>query len=293
MVQVEVVGGRIHLIPPKGILEKMKPTILSKFDGECCKYIDAHFEMPSSKAKFLVEAVVDDTCEICPTAIEVLSELAAKFENVTVKIYNASHVKPPFNITATPAFRINGKVQFTGIPLDPSRISEYFAEHLKEAYVLTHPKLNWLIERLKKFGETYGYHRTPNNVAFINIIYKLLRNIDLYGYPFCPCRPIRVVEGATQQQIYEMNKDKICPCPHAHIDIKRHGHCLCGLFWSPKKVAEYVKMRLQRYGWIIKEIEIVQKQLEELKKRVVGGGGKRLAESILHRIQDIYLAIPD
>ena len=289
--EVEVVGGRLHLIPPRGILERLKPTILGKFGGECCKYVD--FELPSSKARFLVETVVDDTCEVCPVAIEIVSELAAKFENVVVKIYNVSYVQSPFKFKATPAFRINEKVRFTGIPLDPSEIPKYFFEQLKEAYIVTHPKIAWLIERLRRFGETYGYTRHPNETAYGNILYKLLKNLDEYGYPFCPCRPLKLVEGATQQQIYEMNKDKVCPCPYAHTDIKKYGHCLCGLFWTREKAGEYVKKRLQQYGWIIGEIETIQKQLEELKKRVVSGRGKQLAETIPHKIQEIYLTLPD
>lgn len=289
----EVIAGRLYLLPPKGILEQLKPTILGKFDGECCKYVTDSFKLPSDKATFIIEAVVDDDCEICPVAVELLSEIAAKFENVIVKIYNASYVEPPFKFNATPAFRVNGKVRFTGIPLDPDDMSRYFSEQLKEAYIVSHPKLGWLTERLKKFAEAYGYRRNPNDVAYANILYKLLKNLDEYGYPFCPCRPLRRVEGATPQQIYELNKDKVCPCTYAHIDIKKYGHCLCGLFWTKEKVDEYIKMRLQRYGWIIKEIEIAQKQLEELKRRVISGGGKQLTETILHRIQEIYLMLPD
>lgn len=288
----EVIFDRIYLIPCKGILEELKPVIIEKFTQGEYKYING-FKIPSEKFTFEIEAIVDDDCEICPTAIEILSELAAKYKNIKAKIYNATYTKPPFTVVATPAFRINGKVKFTGIPLDPESISKYFTEFFKEAYITTHPRLPWLIERIKKFGETYGYKRNPNDTAYMNLIYKLLKNIDEYGYPYCPCRPLKKLPNMSNEEIYKLNKDKICPCIHAHADIRLRGTCLCGLYWTKEKVDEYIRKRFEKYGWIIKEIEQVQKVLEELKKRVVSGRGRVLAESIINKLQDIYVSLPD
>jgi len=294
MADAEVIEGRLYLIPPRGILEELKPTILGKFNGGGFKYIGDGFELPSTKARFEVEAVVDDGCAVCPMAVELLSELVACFSNVTAKVYNITYVEPPFKpITATPAFRINGKVRFVGMPLDPEGAGRYFSEFLKEAYVATHPKLQWLIDKIRKYAEMHGYRRNPNDVAYMNLIYKLLKNIDDYGYSYCPCRPLRKVEGATPEQVYELNKDKVCPCTYAPVEIRRQGTCLCGLLWSKEKVDEYIKARLEKYGWLIKEVEKVQNALEELKKRVVAGNGRILAESIINKLQDIYIALPD
>jgi len=294
MAEAEVIGERLHLIPPKGILEKMKPVVVEKFNGGEFKYINNGFRIPSEKARFEIEAVVDDDCEVCPAAVEILSELVAKFDNITAKVYNITYIKPPFGpITATPAFRINGKIQFTGIPLDPDGINKYFFEFLKKAYIVTHPKLEWLVNRIRKYAEMHRYRRNPNDIAYMNLIYRLLKNIDEYGYPFCPCRPLNRVAGATPQQIYELNKDKVCPCRYAPMDIKTRGICLCGLFWSKEKVDEYINNRLKKYYWVIKEIENVQKSLEELKKLIVTGGSRTLAESIINKLQAIYLSLPD
>lgn len=292
--EAEVVGGRIHLIPPKGILEKLKPVVVEKFNGGEFKFISSNFMMPSTKMVFEIEAVVDDDCEICPYAVELLSELSAKFENVVSKIYNITYVKPPFEpITATPTFRINGKVRFTGIPLDPESINKYLSELLKEAYVSTHPKLQWLTDRIRNYAEMHGYRRNPNDIAYMNLIYKLLKNLDDYGQPYCPCRPLKKSPGMTPEEIYELNKDKICPCIYAQTDIAKQGHCLCGLFWTKEKVDEYIKKRLEKYGWIVNEIDVLQSALEELKKRVVTGRGKVLAESLINKLQEIYIALPD
>jgi len=291
--EVEVIGGRIHLIPPKGILLELKPVIESKFNGGEFKFITDGFKLPSDRVTFEIETVVDDDCEICPAAVELISELAAKFENVIAKVYNITYIESPFPVSATPAFRINKRVRFTGIPLDPEGISRYFSEFLKEAYVTTHPKLQWLIERIRKFAEIHGYMRNPNDIAYINLVYKLLKNIDEYGHPYCPCRPLKKKLGMSKEEIYELNKDKICPCIYAPMDIKKRGHCLCGLFWTKEKVDEYIKKRLEKYGWILNEIDQVQRALEELKKRVVSGRGRVLAESIINKLQDIYVSLPD
>jgi len=291
--EVEVIGGRIHLIPPKGILSELKPVIESKFNGGEFKFITDGFKLPSERMIFEIETVVDDDCEICPAAIELISELAAKYKNVIAKVYNITYTESPFPVNATPAFRINGRVRFSGIPLDPDGIKRYLTEFLKEAYVVSHPKLEWLISRIKTFAETYGYRRNPNDIAYLNIVYKLLKNLDEYGYPYCPCRPLRKKSGMSLEEIYELNKDRVCPCTYAHMDIKKRGHCLCGLFWTKAKVDEYINTRLKKYGWLIKEIAEVQKALEELKKRIVSGRGKVLAESLINKLQEIYVYLPD
>jgi len=292
--EAAVVGGRVHFIPPKGILADLVKVAESKFRGGEFRYIDGSFKIPSTKRGFEIEVVVDDDCDVCPAAVEIVSEIAARHPNVTVKIFNISYVKPPFEpVTATPAFRINRRVRFTGIPLDPDGVKRYFSDFMKEAYVVTHPELPRLIERIRRFAETYGYRRNPNDNAYMNLLYKLLRNIDEYGHPYCPCRPLKKPPKATPEQIYALNRDKVCPCAYVHMDIKKRGHCLCGLFWTKEKVEEYVRKRLERYGWIIKELEEVQRALEELKKRVVSGRARVLAESIINKLQEVYVSLPD
>jgi len=282
----EVMLGRLYLIPPKGMLEELKPVITKKLNGEY-SLLNGDFEIPSPKFSFEVEAIIDDGCSICPVAVEFIAEVVAKYSNVTAKIYNASYVDPPFEISATPAFRINGKVKFTGLPLDPQGMNRYFSEFMKEAYLLSHPKLQDLLESLRRFGEANGFKRNPNTSSFMNIVYRLLKNIDEHGYPYCPCRPLR---GNGE---IELNRDRVCPCIYAKTEVKTRGYCLCGLYWSNEKVEEYVKQRIEKYGWIIKEIERVEKALEELKKRVIEGRGKMLAESIINKLNEIYAFFPD
>ena len=277
---VEVIAGRVYLIPPKGLLAEYRGEIERKFNGGEFRWVTDNFEIPSRKFGFEVEVVVDDDCEICPAAIELVSEMAAKFSNVTAKIYNATYVQPPFEVAATPSFRINKVVKFAGMPLDPESVGKYFAEFLKEAYVRSHPRTGELIERIRRFAELHGLRRNPNDSAYMNILYRLLRNIDEHGKPYCPCRPVR-------------REDTVCPCPHSLTEVKTKGTCLCGLFWSKEKVDEYIKERIKRYGWAISEIEKVQKALEELKKRVVTGRSRILAESIINKLHEIYAVLPE
>jgi len=285
--------GKIVLIPPKGILSKLRETILSKFNGGEIRYAK-DIELPP--ARFDVELFVDDDCEVCPYAVELLAELSSRF-NVHGKIYNLAYTEPPKDlaITATPVFRINSVVRFTGIPLplDTPQARSFIEEKFREAYIRSHPKLHELTERLRAYAEAHGYRRNPNDVAYMNLIYKLLLNIDRYGYPFCPCRPLKRVEGATPQQIAELNKDKICPCIYAPTDIAKMGHCICGMFWSKEKVEEYVRQRLEKYGWMIKEIEDAQKILEEAKKRIVSGRMREAIETAINILQNVYASTPD
>lgn len=285
--------NNVVLIPCKGLTEKMKPRIEAILLSRVPRYLKG-FELPSPKARFSIELVVDDDCEVCPVAIEVFTELAALFpENVELKIYNASYVEPPFDITATPATRINNVVRFYGIPVDDEKLRKYLHTYVTEAYVRTHPRLQELLTRLQSFAEKHGYYRNPNDTQFMYLIAKLLKNIDLYGYPFCPCRPLRKVAGATPERIYELNKDKVCPCIYVYSDIQRYGHCLCGLFWSREAFEKYVSERLARYGWMIEEIAKIEKVLPELRKRIIGGRARPLLESIINKLQHIYVSLDE
>jgi len=91
---VESIGNRVFLIPPKGVLEKLRNIILARFSGGERKLVEG-LEAPCYRP-MLIELVVDDTCEVCPYAVEFVAELAASCNLITVKIYNMSYVEPPF-----------------------------------------------------------------------------------------------------------------------------------------------------------------------------------------------------
>lgn len=66
----------------------------------------------------------------------------------------------------------------------------------------------------------------PENKEWLEgLLDGLFENKQRYKYPSCPCR---LSEGE-----YEKDKDLICPCDYAPLDIKEFGHCYCGLFYDP------------------------------------------------------------
>jgi ferredoxin-thioredoxin reductase catalytic subunit len=290
-VSEEVIAGRVYLIPARGMLENAEKTILEKLNGGGLKYL-SEVDIPCTRP-MLVELVVDDDCEICPYAVELVGEMVAKCDKVTVKIYNITYVKEPFEVSGTPAFMVNGVVKWTGVPLDNMKVLE---DKLIDAYIRSHPELDALITRLKAFADQHGFKRNPNNRVFTRLIYRLLLNIDKYGYPYCPCRPIKVV--GTTQETYELNKDKVCPCVYATTDVKSRGRCHCGLFWSVQEVNKYIDERLKKYGWIVDELkkivgELSKNNFEEIGSRIIMGGSREYIESIIRMLERIYVYLPE
>jgi ferredoxin-thioredoxin reductase catalytic subunit len=289
----EPVNGRLYLVPGRGLLERMRPVILGKLNGGEKAYAKG-LDIPRYRPIF-VELVVEDDCGACPLAVEFVSELVAGFENVSAAIYNATYVEPPFEVDATPAFRVNGKVSWTGVPLtgDFSFVEELF----KEAYVRAHPELPKLLERLRTFAEANNLVRHPNTSQFKSIVYKLLVNLDRYGRPYCPCRPLTQSQrlGATREVDHELNKDKECPCVHAAREARERGHCLCGLLWSKEAAERYVRERAEKYAHVIKAIEEVERafSLSELKARVVTGESRRYLEAMMRGLERVYALLPE
>jgi ferredoxin-thioredoxin reductase catalytic subunit len=285
---------RIVLIPPKGILEKSKGVILKKLNGGEKMWVKG-IEIPCTQSFSLVEVVVDDTCEVCPMAIEFVSELVAVCPYVNVKLYNISYVDSPFPVKVTPTFRINGSYIFEGMPISEA-YNKVLEEYLKEAYIRTHPQLEELLSRVQAFAKANNLYRVPNTTAFKRLLYKLLMNIDRYGYPYCPCRPLKIPKpDATKEEIYELNKDKVCPCTYALTDVKLHGHCTCGLFWSKEAVDKYIAGREQSYAYVLKKIGELSKTFtfKELATRMLTGESRKYLEAWIRALEELYTLIPE
>ena len=286
--------GRVVLIPPKGILEKHRDTILKKLNGGDRKWVK-DIEIPCTQSFRLLEVVVDDTCEVCPMAIEFVSELVAACPHVSVKLYNISYVDSPFPVKVTPTFRINGSYIFEGMPISEA-YNKVLEEYIKEAYIRTHPQLEELLNRVQAFAKTNNLYRVPNTTIFKRLLYKLLMNIDKYGYPYCPCRPLKIPKpDAAKEEIYELNKDKVCPCIYVLTDVKLHGHCLCGLFWSKEAVDRYIEERQKRYGAVIKRLQELEKMFsyKELAVRIITGESKKYLEAWVKALEELYPFLPE
>ena len=86
--------------------------------------------------------------------------------------------------------------------------------------------------RILAFARTYarakGFALNPDPEKLDEIILALAYNQKRYGYRYCPCRTI--------SGNFEEDKKKICPCVWHEEEIRRDGHCRCGLFWDPRAV---------------------------------------------------------
>jgi len=286
--------GKIVLIPPKGILEKHRDTILKKLNGGDRKWVK-DIEIPCTQSFSLLELVVDDSCEVCPMAIEFVSELAASCGYVTVKIYNISYVDSPFPVRVTPSFRVNSGYVFEGMP-----VSEAYRcvleDQLREAFIATHPLAEKLLESLRSFAKLNNLMRCPHTPSFKKIFYRLLKNIDVYGYPYCPCRPLKIPKpDASREEIYELNKDSVCPCTYALTDVKLRGYCTCGLFWSKEAVDKYISGREQSYAYALKKIGELSKlfTFEELATRILTGESRKYLEAWIKALEELYTLLPE
>jgi len=84
-----------------------------------------------------------------------------------------------------------------------------------------------LLELLKNYAEKLGFQIQPDVEHRDKIIQGLLENQRKFGYRYCPCR---VITG-------DRVKDAriICPCVYHKEEIRKMGHCHCGLFLAKPK----------------------------------------------------------
>ena len=78
----------------------------------------------------------------------------------------------------------------------------------------------------ERYAESQNFKLNLDKKITESIIRGLLANEKKFGYRYCPCRAVTGNE--------EMDRKIICPCVFHKDEIKRMGHCLCGLFVSEK-----------------------------------------------------------
>ena len=79
-------------------------------------------------------------------------------------------------------------------------------------------------EVLKKFAPARGLIFNPDESVVLPLVEGLLKNMNRYGFPTCPCR---LACGD-----FHLIKDIVCPCEYAEPDIEQFGQCYCGLYVS-------------------------------------------------------------
>ncbi|MBR9681608.1 MAG: ferredoxin:thioredoxin reductase [Candidatus Altiarchaeota archaeon] len=78
------------------------------------------------------------------------------------------------------------------------------------------------------YAKAKGFVLNPDEGELTSVIVGLSENEKKHKFRFCPCRPIT---GK-----FEEDKVKICPCKWHLDEIKEDGHCLCRLFFDPKRI---------------------------------------------------------
>ena len=77
---------------------------------------------------------------------------------------------------------------------------------------------------LDKFARSKNWELNKDREAVLFILEGLLANEKRYGYRACPCR--------LHWGKKEKDKDVICPCVYAPVDIEEFGSCYCNLYVS-------------------------------------------------------------
>ncbi len=85
-------------------------------------------------------------------------------------------------------------------------------------------ELKEIIEWLENYAKKNGFRLNPNRAIVEKLARGLLINQKKYGARYCPCRRIT---GNLKEDRF-----KICPCKWHREEIKKYGHCFCGLFFK-------------------------------------------------------------
>jgi len=79
-----------------------------------------------------------------------------------------------------------------------------------------------LYNKLKSHALANGFKLSPDTRLVKTLLKGMANNLKLYRRPYCPCR----------RRTGDIKKDKkiVCPCVYHKKEIKKWGHCYCGLF---------------------------------------------------------------
>ena len=82
-----------------------------------------------------------------------------------------------------------------------------------------------MLEYCKKVSEKNNWILNKDTDTLRELIDGLVTNKNKYGYQSCPCR---LASGNR-----DLDRDLICPCDYAPLDVKEHGACYCNLYLKP------------------------------------------------------------
>ena len=82
-----------------------------------------------------------------------------------------------------------------------------------------------MIEYCKMVCDKNNWILNKDEVIFNDLIDGLVSNKKEYGYQSCPCR---LASGNR-----DLDRDLICPCDYAPLDVKEFKACYCNLYLHP------------------------------------------------------------
>jgi len=202
---------------------------------------DQNFDEEVEKAKKPVLVDFWTTwCGPCNILSPILEKLTKEYEDkiilAKVNLDQAPNVGQKFGVDRIPTvvlFRNNEPVNgFIG-----TRPEQVIREWLEKALGeegskeekggeknLEKQEIDEIIKWYKDYAEKNGFRLNPDKAAVERLVKGLLANEKKYGARYCPCRRVTgKIEG---------DRAKICPCKWHKEEIKKDGHCYCGLFYK-------------------------------------------------------------
>ena len=84
-----------------------------------------------------------------------------------------------------------------------------------------------MLRSVRRYSRASGFMIQPNKKILTVLLRGLLKNIEKYGFRYCPCRK--------PTKNTEKNKKIICPCAYHKDEIKQDGYCKCLLYYKKIK----------------------------------------------------------
>lgn len=175
-------------------------------------------------------------CEPCSMIAPILENVGQEFAGQIILLKANLDASPltaqKFGINQIPTVVLfNAGVPVSGfIGVRPKEIiKEWLTGALKEikktsptATIDDQEKTESLIKDYLAHAQKNGINLNPDQESVRRIIKGLFANEKKHGAKYCPCRR---VTGNRQE-----DAKIICPCAYHLDEVKKDGHCVCGLF---------------------------------------------------------------
>jgi len=162
--------------------------------------------------------------EMAPAIEKVAEEMKNDFVLLKIDIDELPKTASSFGVTGVPyvALLKNGEIvdSFLGSK-EKHYIRDWLKRNIKEEGAENNVRDN-LISEYEEHANNNGFRLNPDKETVRRIAEGILRNKELHGNHYCPCRR---VTG-------DKNEDKkiICPCIYHKEEVESNGRCMCGLF---------------------------------------------------------------